>query len=116
MPPPTLDLDQRTSLRGVDDASGCLRLSGIQRVIPDLRPQPSPESGLLFEDGLDLGFGCEKPRLRWVVKRKRGHLGGAGKGANAIPGMPGAISEYTQGWNGWSGAIPTNRWDMWSIF
>ena len=32
------------------------------------------------------------------------------------PGMPGALSEYSKGWNGWSGTIPTNRKDMWSIF
>jgi len=32
------------------------------------------------------------------------------------PGMPGALSEYNKGWNGWSGAIPTNRSDMWSVF
>jgi arylsulfatase len=32
------------------------------------------------------------------------------------PGMPGALLEYDKGWNGWSGTIPTNRKDMWSIF
>src|SRR6516165_2019789 len=32
------------------------------------------------------------------------------------PGMPGALLEYNKGWNGWSGTIPTNRKDMWSIF
>jgi len=32
------------------------------------------------------------------------------------PGMPGALLEYNKGWNGWSGTIPTNRVDMWSIF
>jgi arylsulfatase A-like enzyme len=32
------------------------------------------------------------------------------------PGMPGALAEYNKGWNGWSGTIPTNRKDMWSIF
>jgi arylsulfatase A-like enzyme len=32
------------------------------------------------------------------------------------PGMPGALVEYQKGWNGWSGVIPTNRNDMWSIF
>ena len=32
------------------------------------------------------------------------------------PGMPGALLEYNKGWNGWSGTIPTNRKDMWSVF
>jgi arylsulfatase len=32
------------------------------------------------------------------------------------PGMPGALLEYKKGWDGWSGAIPTDRQDMWSIF
>src|SRR5215510_6165899 len=32
------------------------------------------------------------------------------------PGMPGALLEYNKGWNGWSGTIPPNRKDMWSIF
>jgi arylsulfatase A-like enzyme len=32
------------------------------------------------------------------------------------PGMPGAISEYKKGWDSWSGAIPTSREDMWTIF
>jgi hypothetical protein len=30
--------------------------------------------------------------------------------------MPAALSEYKKGWDGWSGAIPTDRKDMWSIF
>ena len=32
------------------------------------------------------------------------------------PGMPGALSEYKKGWDGWSGTIPTDRKDMWTIF
>jgi len=32
------------------------------------------------------------------------------------PGMPGALLEYQKGWDGWSGVIPTDRKDMWSIF
>ena len=32
------------------------------------------------------------------------------------PGMPGAISEYKKGWDAWSGAIPTDRADMWTNF
>ncbi|MBV8198526.1 MAG: sulfatase-like hydrolase/transferase [Candidatus Eremiobacteraeota bacterium] len=32
------------------------------------------------------------------------------------PGMPRALSEYKEGWDGWSGAIPTDRKDMWTIF
>jgi arylsulfatase len=32
------------------------------------------------------------------------------------PGMPGALLEYKNGWDGWSGAIPTDRKDMWTIF
>ena len=32
------------------------------------------------------------------------------------PGMPGAISEYKKGWDEWSGAIPSDRADMWTIF
>ena len=32
------------------------------------------------------------------------------------PGMPRALLEYRQGWDGWSGTIPTDRRDMWSIF
>jgi arylsulfatase A-like enzyme len=34
----------------------------------------------------------------------------------AAPGMPGALSEYKRGWDGWSGTIPTDRKDMWTIF
>ncbi len=34
----------------------------------------------------------------------------------AAPGMPGALSEYKKGWDGWSGTIPTDRKDMWTIF
>jgi arylsulfatase len=32
------------------------------------------------------------------------------------PGMPKALLEYKRGWDGWSGGIPTDRKDMWSIF
>ena len=32
------------------------------------------------------------------------------------PGMPGALLEYREGWDRWSGVIPTDRKDMWSIF
>src|SRR5215831_16642035 len=32
------------------------------------------------------------------------------------PGMPGALLQYLQGWDGWSGVIPTDRTDMWGIF
>lgn len=32
------------------------------------------------------------------------------------PGMPGALSEYKKGWDGWSGTIPTDREDMWSAY
>ena len=32
------------------------------------------------------------------------------------PGMPKALLEYTKGWDGWSGTIPTDRKDMWTIF
>jgi arylsulfatase len=32
------------------------------------------------------------------------------------PGMPSALLEYRKGWDGWSGVIPTDRNDMWSIF
>ena len=32
------------------------------------------------------------------------------------PGVPAALSEYKKGWDGWSGAIHTDRKDMWSIF
>jgi arylsulfatase len=31
-------------------------------------------------------------------------------------GMPNALSEYKTGWDGWSGTIPTDRKDMWTIF
>ncbi len=34
----------------------------------------------------------------------------------AGPGMPNALSEYKKGWDGWSGTIPTDRKDMWTIF
>ncbi|HEY4432802.1 MAG TPA: sulfatase-like hydrolase/transferase, partial [Candidatus Cybelea sp.] len=34
----------------------------------------------------------------------------------AKPGMPNALSEYKTGWDGWSGVIPTDRKDMWTIF
>ncbi len=34
----------------------------------------------------------------------------------AAPGMPNALSEYKKGWDGWSGTIPTDRKDMWTIF
>lgn len=30
--------------------------------------------------------------------------------------MPEALSEYKKGWDGWSGTIPTDRKDMWTIF
>jgi arylsulfatase len=30
--------------------------------------------------------------------------------------MPKALLEYKRGWDGWSGGIPTDRKDMWSIF
>jgi arylsulfatase len=32
------------------------------------------------------------------------------------PGIPKALLEYERGWDGWSGAIPTDRKDMWTIF
>jgi arylsulfatase A-like enzyme len=32
------------------------------------------------------------------------------------PGMPSALLEYKNGWDGWSGVIPTDRPDMWNIF
>ena len=32
------------------------------------------------------------------------------------PGMPSALQEYKTGWDGWSGTIPTDRPDMWSVF
>jgi arylsulfatase A-like enzyme len=32
------------------------------------------------------------------------------------PGMPNALTEYKKGWDGWSGTIPTDRKDMWTIF
>ncbi|MGA8534298.1 MAG: sulfatase-like hydrolase/transferase [Candidatus Tumulicola sp.] len=31
-------------------------------------------------------------------------------------GMPSALDEYRKGWDGWSGTIPTDRTDMWTIF
>jgi arylsulfatase A-like enzyme len=34
----------------------------------------------------------------------------------AAPGMPNALTEYKTGWDGWSGTIPTDRKDMWTIF
>src|SRR5262245_60508665 len=34
----------------------------------------------------------------------------------SAPGMPGAMFQYQKGWDGWSGVIPTDRKDMWSIF
>jgi len=30
--------------------------------------------------------------------------------------MPSALREYQKGWDGWSGVIPTDRKDMWTIF
>jgi arylsulfatase len=32
------------------------------------------------------------------------------------PGMPSTFAEYQKGWDGWSGVIPTDRKDMWTIF
>jgi arylsulfatase len=32
------------------------------------------------------------------------------------PGMPRALLEYDKGWDAWSGTIPTDRKDMWTIF
>jgi arylsulfatase A-like enzyme len=32
------------------------------------------------------------------------------------PGMPSALMEYKTGWDGWSGTIPTDRPDMWTVF
>jgi arylsulfatase A-like enzyme len=34
----------------------------------------------------------------------------------SAPGMPKALLEYKKGWDAWSGTIPTDRKDMWSIF
>jgi arylsulfatase A-like enzyme len=34
----------------------------------------------------------------------------------AAPGMPPALIQYQKGWNGWSGTIPADRRDMWTIF
>jgi arylsulfatase A-like enzyme len=34
----------------------------------------------------------------------------------AAAGMPDALTEYKTGWDGWSGTIPTDRKDMWTIF
>jgi arylsulfatase len=31
-------------------------------------------------------------------------------------GVPGAVSEYKKGWDAWSGAIPVDRKDMWTVF
>jgi arylsulfatase A-like enzyme len=31
-------------------------------------------------------------------------------------GMPSALAEYKKGWDAWSGAIPTDRADMWTIY
>jgi arylsulfatase A-like enzyme len=31
-------------------------------------------------------------------------------------GMPPALIQYQKGWNGWSGTIPADRKDMWTIF
>jgi arylsulfatase len=32
------------------------------------------------------------------------------------PGMPNTFLEYQKGWDGWSGSIPTDRKDMWTIY
>jgi arylsulfatase len=32
------------------------------------------------------------------------------------PGMPSALQEYKTGWDAWSGTIPTDRPDMWTVF
>src|SRR5499426_1230121 len=32
------------------------------------------------------------------------------------PGIPRALLEYERGWDAWSGVIPTDRKDMWTIF
>jgi arylsulfatase len=32
------------------------------------------------------------------------------------PGMPKALLEYNLGWDAWSGAIPADRKDMWTVF
>jgi arylsulfatase A-like enzyme len=32
------------------------------------------------------------------------------------PGMPPTFIQYQKGWNGWSGTIPADRKDMWTIF
>jgi arylsulfatase len=34
----------------------------------------------------------------------------------SAPGMPSAFAEYQKGWDGWSGVIPTDRKDMWTVF
>jgi arylsulfatase A-like enzyme len=34
----------------------------------------------------------------------------------SAPGVPDALAEYKKGWDGWSGTIPTDRKDMWTIF
>jgi arylsulfatase len=34
----------------------------------------------------------------------------------SAPAMPAALLEYKNGWDGWTGFIPTDRKDMWTIF
>jgi arylsulfatase len=34
----------------------------------------------------------------------------------SAPSMPKALLEYQKGWDGWSGTIPADRKDMWTIF
>ncbi|HEV3091868.1 MAG TPA: sulfatase-like hydrolase/transferase [Candidatus Cybelea sp.] len=65
-------------------------------VVPFASPPPPPDS--LYEKGWDFTLPASLQE------------------SLAGPGMPNALVEYKKGWDAWSGAIPTDRADMWTIF
>ena len=65
-------------------------------VVPWVTPPPPPNS--IYEK-------------KWSFKLPRS----LGESLSA-PGMPTALLEYAKGWDAWSGTIPTDREDMWTIF
>ena len=65
-------------------------------VVPEATPPPPPSS--IYE-------------RRWSFT-----LPASLQESLTAPGMPSALLEYQKGWDAWSGVIPTDRKDMWSIF
>jgi arylsulfatase len=65
-------------------------------VVPQAMPPPPPDS--IYEKKWSFTLPASLPE------------------SLTAPGMPSALLEYQKGWDGWSGTIPTDRKDMWTIF